>query len=118
VPVEGHDTLFDHFPAGLPMSVPLKASQKRYLRGLAHDLKPVILMGAKGLGESLLAELDLALEHHELVKVKLAADDREARDALVNELAERSRSALVQRIGNVAVLYRANAEQPQIALPR
>jgi len=100
------------------MSVSLSASQKRYLRGLAHDLKPVILMGAKGLGESLLAELDLALEHHELVKVKLAADDRDARDALVAELAERSRSALIQRIGNVAVLYRASADKPQIALPR
>lgn len=100
------------------MSAPLSANQKRYLRGLAHPIKPVILMGAKGLTESLLAELDLALEHHELVKVRITADDREARDATVAELAQRSGAHLVQRIGNVASLYRRNADSPQIPLPR
>ena len=100
------------------MSVLLSSHQKRYLRGLAHGLKPVILMGAKGLGEALLAELDLALEHHELVKVRIAAEDRESRDAVVEALAERSGAALVQRIGNIACLYRPNADKPQIALPR
>lgn len=100
------------------MPVALSSHQKRYLRGLAHPLKPVILMGAKGLGDALVAELDLALAHHELVKVKLAAEDREARDALVAELVERSGAALVQRIGNVACLYRPNPDAPQIELPR
>ena len=104
-------------PAGT-MSLVLSSHQKRYLRGLAHDLRPVILMGAKGVGEALLAELDLALEHHELVKVRLAAEDRDARDALVVLLVERSKAALVQRIGNVACLYRPNSDNPQIALPR
>lgn len=96
----------------------LTPNQKRYLRGLAHSLKPVILMGAKGLTESLLAELDLALEQHELVKVRIAADDRDARDAIVTELSERSHAHLVQRIGNIACLYRRNPEAPQISLPR
>ena len=100
------------------MSASLSSNQKRYLRGLAHDLRPVILVGAKGVGDSLIAELDLALDHHELVKVRVAAEDREARDAMVAQLVERSGAALVQRIGNVACLYRANAEKPQIALPR
>ncbi len=100
------------------MSAPLSANQKRYLRGIAHPLKPVILMGAKGLTESLLAELDLALEQHELVKVRISAEDRDARDAVVATLAERSGAHLVQRIGNVASLYRRNAEAPQIPLPR
>ncbi len=100
------------------MSAPLSAHQKRYLRGLAHPLKPVILMGNKGLTDALVAELDLALEHHELVKVKISSDDREAREALAVELAQRADAALVQRIGNVACLYRRNPEAPQIPLPR
>jgi RNA-binding protein len=59
------------------MSNPLSNAQKRYLRGLAHDLKPVVMVGAKGVGPSLLAELDQALDMHELLKVKVAAEDRE-----------------------------------------
>ena len=96
----------------------LSPSQVRYLRGLAHALKPVVQMGAKGLSDALLAELDIALNDHELVKVKLAAEDREARDALLPALIERSGAALVQRIGNVAVLYRARSQKPGIVLPR
>lgn len=96
----------------------LSPSQVRHLRGLAHALKPVVQMGAKGLSDALLAELEIALNDHELVKVKLAAEDREARDALLPALVERSGAALVQRIGNVAVLYRARSEKPGIVLPR
>ena len=63
------------------MPTVLSNAQKRYLRGLAHALKPVLLVGAKGVTPSLLAELGDVLEQHELVKVKVAAEDREARDA-------------------------------------
>ncbi len=100
------------------MSTPLTSNQKRYLRGLAHPLKPVILMGGKGLTEAVVAELDLALDHHELVKVRIAADDREARDAIIASLVEQSGSQLVQRVGHIACLYRRNPEASQIPLPR
>lgn len=100
------------------MTVALSNAQKRYLRGLAHDLKPIILVGAKGISDNLVSELALALEHHELVKVKIAADDRETRDQWISELIEKSGAALVARIGHVAVLYRRRAEQPTIILPR
>jgi len=96
----------------------LTASQKRHLRGLAHALKPVIQIGAKGVTPALLAELEQALEHHELLKVKLAAENREACDALVDELSQSVDAALVQRIGHTVVLFRRNREQPQIILPR
>lgn len=96
----------------------LSNSQQRHLRGLSHGLKPVIMVGGKGLTEAVLAELDLALEHHELVKVKIAAEDREARDEIVAELVVRSRANLVQRIGNIATLFRRSKERPQISLPR
>ena len=105
-------------PLPYAMSKALSPSQVRYLRGLAHALKPVVQMGAKGLSDALMAELDIALNDHELIKVKLAAEDREARDALLPELVGRSGATLVQRIGNVAVLYRARGEKPDIVLPR
>jgi RNA-binding protein len=75
-------------------------------------------MGAKGPSESLLAELQQSLERHELVKVKLAADAREERDALIDVLTSATGAALVQRIGHIAVLFLRNAKQPLIVLPR
>jgi len=100
------------------MPTTLTPTQKRYLRGLAHGLKPVLLVGGKGITEGVVAELDLVLDTHELVKVKLAAEDRDTRDAWIADLAQRADAALVQRIGNTAVLYRAREEKPQVVLPR
>jgi len=96
----------------------LTPTQKRYLRGLAHDLKPVIMTGNKGLTPALLKEFSGALDHHELVKVKLGSDDRAARAAQIAELAESAHAQLVQSIGRVACFYRRNDEQPKLALPK
>ncbi len=100
------------------MPITLASAQKRYLRGLAHDLKPVILVGGKGVTDRLVAEASHALEIHELIKVKVAAEDRVARDEAITALAESVDAVLVARIGNVAVLYRPHPEQALIALPR
>lgn len=100
------------------MAAALSNPQKRYLRGLAHDLKPVILVGAKGITDNLVAETGLAIERHELIKVRVAAGDRELRDLWIGELCERAQSALVARIGNIAVLYRRSLENPLIVLPK
>jgi len=100
------------------MPITLASAQKRYLRGLAHDLKPVILVGGKGVTDGLVAETASALALHELIKIKVAAADRDARDLAITALAEAVDAALVTRIGNVAVLYRPHSEQPLIALPR
>lgn len=105
--------------AGPPAPTPqLTPAQARFLRGQAHDLKAMLQIGGKGLTDALVAEVGEALVHHELIKVKIAAADRESRDAMVATLAERCQAALVQRIGHVAVLYRPNAEKRQIVLPR
>ncbi|MGE8225891.1 ribosome assembly RNA-binding protein YhbY [Stenotrophomonas pigmentata] len=100
------------------MSIVLTSAQNRFLRGIAHDLKALLQIGGKGVTPAFLAELDEVLERHELVKVKVAAEDREARDTLIEELIQASGAALVQRIGHVAVLYRPAKEKRQIVLPR
>ena len=91
--------------------------QRRYLRGLAHPLKPVVRLGNAGLTEPVALETDRALNDHELIKVRAPGGGREARDALFAELSQRTASALVHRIGNVAVLYRPRAKLPGIIIP-
>ena len=100
------------------MSTVLTSAQTRFLRGQAHDLRAMLQVGGKGITDALVAEIDQALEHHELIKVKVAAEDREARDAMIGEIADRVDAALVQRIGHTAVLYRPSKDKRQIVLPR
>jgi len=96
----------------------LNSSQKRYLRGLAHPLKPIVMIGNKGITETLVAEFSLALDHHELIKVRLAGDDRNERAAQIEQLARAGKAELVQSIGKIACFYRRNADAPAIALPK
>jgi RNA-binding protein len=96
----------------------LSPSQRRYLRSLAHDLHPVILLGNKGATDAVLKELDLALTHHELVKVKLSGGDKEERQAQIDFLAGGTQSENVQEIGHIVVLFRRNEDEPKLALPR
>ena len=97
-----------------PAAPELSEKQRRYLRGLAHPLKPVILLGKEGLTDAVGKETARALHDHELIKVKGLGGDREARDAAFTALAERTGSALVHRIGNVAVLYRPRPDLKRI----
>ncbi|HLT92365.1 MAG TPA: YhbY family RNA-binding protein [Woeseiaceae bacterium] len=97
--------------------MPLSESHKKYLRGLGHKLKPAVTVGGAGISEALVAEFEATIAHHELVKVRVRAADREARDAAIDELARRGHADLVTRIGNVALYYRPNPERPKITLP-
>ncbi len=95
-------------------------AQKKYLRGLGHSLKPIVMVGDSGLSESLLQEFESTLAHHELIKVSVRVGDRKARDAIIGELCRHGSAALIQRIGNVALLYRDNPDKKKnkIVLPR
>jgi RNA-binding protein len=95
----------------------LTEKQRRHLKGLAHPLKPVILMGNAGLTEAVIAATGLALDDHELLKVRLPGMERQDRDAALAQLAERTGSVMVTRIGHVAVLYRRHPDLPRIVLP-
>lgn len=100
------------------MPAALTNAQIRFLRGQAHDLKAMLQVGGKGITDALVAEVDGALEHHELIKVKVMADDRDLRDAMIADLADRTGAVLVQRIGHTVVLYRPAKDKRQIVLPR
>lgn len=89
----------------------LSESQKKFLRGRGHQLKPLIMVGDAGLSESLLTEFESTLAHHELVKVKIRAADRAARDEMIRKLCTSYSATLLQRVGNVALVYRANPKK-------
>jgi len=94
----------------------LTDQQKKHLRGLGHGLKPVVMVGDSGLSEAVLKEVEQALAHHELIKVRVRLGDRKHRDAAIARLCDETRSHLVVRIGHVALLFRRNAEKPRIQL--
>jgi RNA-binding protein len=90
--------------------------QKRHLKALAHARKAVLIVGANGLTQAVLDAIDEALKHHELIKVKVNAEDREARAALIEHICTALGSELVQRVGHIATLFRRNPEAPRLQL--
>lgn len=95
----------------------IPAARNRRLRARAHKLKPVVIVGASGITRSLIAALEQALDDHGLIKVRVKADDRVTRRALINELCSTSRADLVQTIGHVAVLFREPEDEALRAAP-
>ncbi len=91
--------------------------QKRHLKALAHPRKPVIIVGDSGITPAVIREIALALDHHELIKIRVNADDREAREIMILDLCAETGAALVQRIGHIATLFRRNHDAPRIELP-
>ena len=96
----------------------LSTSQIRYLRSLAHDLSPVVLLGNKGATEAVVKELNQALDIHELVKVKLSGGDKGERQAQIDTLTGGTQAEKIHQIGHVVVVFRRNADESKIALPR
>jgi RNA-binding protein len=96
--------------------MPLNNQQKKYLRGLTHALAPVVIVAGKGLNEAVEAEIEQALDHHELIKVKLRGD-RDERREWSDRIVQSRRAELVHQIGQVACYYRRNSEKQKIALP-
>lgn len=95
----------------------LNERQKKHLRKLGHALHPLVQMGNAGLTDGVAAEMDRALHDHELVKVRARVGDRDARDQVLEGLATRTTSELVQQIGNVGLFFRKNPKLSRIVLP-
>jgi RNA-binding protein len=94
----------------------LTSKQRKYLKALAHHLKPVVQVGNAGISDAVVDKVGFELEHHELIKVKVGDAPLSAKEA-GPELAARSRSELCQVIGRTVVLYRRRREDPTIVLP-
>lgn len=99
------------------MSLTLTTKQLQYLKSLAHHLKPIVLLGNNGLTEGVIAEIDQALEHHELIKVKIAGANRETKQLIIDAICRETSATKVQLIGHILIIYR-QAKEPTIKLPR
>ncbi|MBK2256468.1 ribosome assembly RNA-binding protein YhbY [Francisella philomiragia] len=86
----------------------MDVKQQQNLKAQAHTLKPVVLMGEKGLTENVMLEIDLALASHELIKVKAGRLPKQEKQEIAAEIVKATKSELVQIIGNILVLYRRN----------
>ena len=94
----------------------LTTKQKQHLKSLAHHLKPVVLIGANGFTEAVLAEITLALESHELIKVKISTEDRETKNLIVEAIIRETLAEKVQVIGKTLVLFQ-RSDAKKVLLP-
>lgn len=99
---------------GIP---PMNGKQRKYLRGLAHDMKPLVQIGHRGLSPAVVRQIDAALSEHELIKVRLAAEAPLDRSAAATHLAQAVGCEVAGRIGRVLILFRAHPDEPRIVLP-
>ncbi len=84
----------------------LNVKQRQYLKGLAHSLEPVVIIGNNGLSDAVIKEINVNLKAHELIKVRVLGDDRKNRITIIDEICEKTSSNLVQHIGKLLVLYK------------
>jgi RNA-binding protein len=95
----------------------LSNSQIKFLREKAHHLNPVIMVGANGITDGLLEELDATLEHHELIKIRVRAEDRDDKKEIMAKLCKLPKVTKVHVIGHILVLYRP-AKKAKLVLPK
>lgn len=88
----------------------LKQEQKKRFRTIGHKLNPIVMIGEKGLTDAVVSEVNRALDDHELIKVKVVAEDREDKKAIIEELVRMTGAELVQTIGHIALLLKQSDE--------
>lgn len=96
----------------------LSPKQIKYLRTLAHDLKPVVMLGQNGLTENVMNEIEGALKFHELIKIKLAGYEGAERRQIVEQICEVQKATHVQSIGKMAVIFKRNPNKIKIEIPK
>ena len=92
----------------------LSNPQKKRLKSIAHGLNPVVMVGQHGLKETTQEDIVTALNFHQLIKIKVSVGDRDERDSLIEKIVSDNNAELIQRIGNIAVLYKRNKKKPDI----
>lgn len=88
----------------------LTNDQKKSLRAIGHNLKPIVTIAGNGLSDTVMVELNRALDDHELIKIKVSVGDREVKKQVVAEVLERTGAELAQQVGNIALLIRRNSK--------
>lgn len=101
-----------------PKSMTLGEKQKKHLRRLAHDRKPVVMIAQEGLKSTVLKAIEEALEYHELIKLKINVGDRDVRDNIADDICQQCACEKIQRVGNILTVYRKNMKKPKIDLPK
>ena len=94
----------------------MNSKQISYLRGLAHNLNPVVMISNKGLTEGVLKEINICLDAHELIKIKVMNDDKALRTQMLNDICEQKMATAVHHIGKQLVIYRQSTK-PKIVVP-
>lgn len=84
----------------------LTVLQRKNIKARAHPLKPIVMIGTAGLSASVMAEIERALKSHEVIKIRIMNDDREARKAMMEQICVQLKAAAVQQIGKILVVYR------------
>ncbi|GBU09335.1 RNA binding protein associated with pre-50S ribosomal subunits [Gammaproteobacteria bacterium] len=95
--------------------IKLSKEQRQYLKSLAHHLKPVILIGDKGITDTVITECKKSIAHHELMKIRISGADREARNAAIVQLEDSINATVIQKIGHVVTFFRRNHAEPKIS---
>ncbi len=96
----------------------LNNKQIRFLRAQAHSMKPVVLIGGAGLTDNVINEINFALDDHELIKVRVNADDREQKSKMIDSIIKQTECEHVQSIGHIGIFYRQNKKNPVIEIPK
>ena len=96
----------------------LNNRQIRFLRAQAHSMKPVVLIGGAGLTDNVINEINQALDDHELIKVRVNADDRDSKSAMIDSIIRQTECEHVQTIGHIGIFYRQNEKNPVIEIPK
>jgi len=89
----------------------------KFLRGVSHELRPVVMIADKGLTENIMTEIDIALDRHELIKIKIRMD-KETRTDFVAKIIEQTGAEKIHSIGQTLTIFRRNPDDPQFELPR
>lgn len=102
----------------MPQNNTLNNKQIRFLRAKAHSMKPVVLIGGAGLTDNVINEINQALDDHELIKVRVNAEDREQKAEMIDSIIQQTECVHVQSIGHIGIFYRKNEKTPRIEIPK
>lgn len=96
----------------------LNKNQQNYLKNNAHDLKPIVIIGQKGISESVIDEIKSSLAHHELLKIKINGANKENRESVANEISSLAEAEFVQIIGNILTIFKQKEKNSKFVLPK